>query len=195
MTILLKLEKGYEIYESENISDISIKSPHYPYELIFDNTQKFKPVSLLLKNDEESKNLLIHFGEIWDNPYEYTVIFERNKDVFEILANDNYEYYYKIGKNKFKKADNLILNVKNYTNEIFYLRLASRSKALKWLKNSVYNISFKVSFDKSVKDLTDELVSSNFIFTKVDDWTLFINQILSQHLLQYFVIQRMLKLL
>ncbi|MEJ5285114.1 MAG: hypothetical protein WHS77_08720 [Brevinematales bacterium] len=148
---------------------------HYPYELIFDNTQKFKPVSLLLKNDEESKNLLIHFGEIWDNPYEYTVIFERNKDVFEILANDNYEYYYKIGKNKFKKADNLILNVKNYTNEIFYLRLASRSKALKWLKNSVYNISFKVSFDKSVKDLTDELVSSNFIFTKVDDWTLFIN--------------------
>lgn len=147
---------------------------HYPYELVFDNSQKFKPVSLLLKN-EESKNLLIHFGEIWDNPYEYTVIFERNKDVLEVVSNENYEYYYKIGKNKFKKADNLIVNIKNYTNETFHLRLNSRSKALKWLKNPVYNISFKVSFDKSVKDLSDELVSSNLIFNKVDDWTLSIN--------------------
>ncbi|MCX7820692.1 MAG: hypothetical protein N2258_03355 [Brevinematales bacterium] len=145
---------------------------HYPYELIFDETEKFIPLALLIKNNEESKDFLIHFGEVWDNPYEYTLIFERNKNVIEILKDDNFEYYYKIGKKKFKKVDNIRFFTKNYTNENIKIRIAGKSNIIKWLKTPFYNFSFTLSYDKNAKELVENLCLSNSFLKKLDDWTI-----------------------
>ncbi|MGC8764805.1 MAG: hypothetical protein ACP5QT_02855 [Brevinematia bacterium] len=186
---------------------------HYPYEIIASENEKYKPVGILLKNNEESKNLIIHFGEVWDYPYQYNLVLERNPDVLEIdFDEDIYELEYKIGKKEFKKADkklwlninkivpisisnvelkemsfqtntsnntvsNIITNfvfktytqITNFTTETISLKISGLTKALKWLKNPVHNISFSVTSGDKASKVTEEILSSNKENFKIGD--------------------------
>ncbi len=137
---------------------------HYPYEIVVSEYKKFKPVGIILKSNEESKNLVIHFGEVWNYPYEYNIVFEKNPYFFEMEFDESlFELYYKIGKGKFLKSKNslqLPLN-KFSSEEKVQIKFSAFTRALKWLKNPVYNFSFSVSSNITASKLAEKIHSLN----------------------------------
>ncbi len=178
LKLYLKRKKDDNNFGKEEIITVNTMEDffigHYPYEIFADKNEKYKVSGLLLKSNEESKNLIIHFGEVWDNPYEYNVIIERNENIIEIKYDERfYETFVKNRNKKFKKQNVLRFLNTDYTNESIYIKFNARPETIKLLKNPVYNFKLNLSYDKNIKDICNEIVLSNSNnFRKVDDFTI-----------------------